>query len=211
MKEMTRTANRTATINHGKNEHSAQQIQNENTVRHNPYCVLVKYDKNDETMQNNAITQRRGINVLKIHYGELEAENYIFNPDAFFNNTYEDEWITDPFSVQMIKDIDGSDVKGARAIDSPFLGLIPTERLSGGVKTLILMNNDSEHIFNASACGDNCAKWILEIGKKKELLIRLGYLMDFGKQPFDIEVENLGLKVHNMKELIETVLDNELL
>lgn len=149
--------------------------------------------------------------MLKIHYGELEAENYIFNPDAFFNNTYEDEWITDPFSVQMIKDIDGSDVKGARAIDSPFLGLIPTERLSGGVKTLILMNNDSEHIFNASACGDNCAKWILEIGKKKELLIRLGYLMDFGKQPFDIEVENLGLKVHNMKELIETVLDNELL
>lgn len=149
--------------------------------------------------------------MLKIHYGELEAENYIFNPDAFFNNTYEDEWITDPFSVQMIKDIDGSDVKGARAIDSPFLGLIPTERLSGGVKTLILMNNDSEHIFNASACGDNCAKWILEIGKKKELLIRLGYLMDFGKQPFDIEIENLGLKVHNMKELIETVLDNELL
>ena len=149
--------------------------------------------------------------MLKIHYGELEAENYIFNPDAFFNNTYEDEWITDPFSVQMIKDIDGSDVKGARAIDSPFLGLIPTERLSGGVKTLILMNNDSEHIFNASACGDNCAKWILEIGKKKELLIRLGYLMDFGKQPFDIGVENLGLKVHNMKELIETVLDNELL
>ncbi len=149
--------------------------------------------------------------MLKIHYGELEAENYIFNPDAFFNNTYEDEWITDPFSVQMIKDIDGSDVKGARAIDSPFLGLIPTERLSGGVKTLILMNNDSEHIFNASACGDNCAKWILEIGKKKELLIRLGYLMDFGKQPFDIEVENLGLKVHNMKELIEAVLDNELL
>ncbi len=149
--------------------------------------------------------------MLKIHYGELEAENYIFNPDAFFNNTYEDEWITDPFSVQMIKDIDGSDVKGARAIDSPFLGLIPTERLSGGVKTLILMNNDSEHIFNASACGDNCAKWILEIGKKKDLLIRLGYLMDFGKQPFDIEVENLGLKVHNMKELIEAVLDNELL
>ena len=149
--------------------------------------------------------------MLKIHYGELEAENYIFNPDAFFNNTYEDEWITDPFSVQMIKDIDGSDVKGARAIDSPFLGLIPTERLSGGVKTLILMNNDSEHIFNASACGDNCAKWILEIGKKKDLLIRLGYLMDCGEQSFDIEIENLGLKVHNMKELIETVLDNELL
>jgi len=151
------------------------------------------------------------INILKIHYGELASDNYIFNPDVFFNNTYEDEWITDPLSIQMIQDIDGSEVKGARVIDSPYLGLIPTERLSGGVKTLILMNNDTEHVFNASACGDNCAKWILKIGQDKNILIRLGYLMDFGCQPFEIEIENLGLKVHNMKELIETVLDNELL
>lgn len=141
----------------------------------------------------------------------INAENYIFNPDAFFNNTYEDEWLTDPLTVQMIKDIDGSEVKGPRTIDSPFLGLIPTERLSGGVKTLILMNNDREHIFNASACGDNCAKWILKIAQDKDLLIRLGYLMDFGEQPFEIEIENLGLKVHNRKELVEAVLDNKLL
>ncbi len=33
--------------------------------------------------------------MLRIYYGNLEAENYIFNPDVFFNNTYEDEWITD--------------------------------------------------------------------------------------------------------------------
>ena len=58
--------------------------------------------------------------MLKIHYGVLESDNYIFNPDAFFNNTYEDEWITDDLSVQMIKDIDGSEVIGPRAIDSPF-------------------------------------------------------------------------------------------
>ncbi|MCR5775990.1 MAG: DUF4869 domain-containing protein, partial [Lachnospiraceae bacterium] len=96
--------------------------------------------------------------MLKIYYGDLESDNYIFNPDVFFNNSYEDEWITDPISVQMIKDVDKSDVIGPKVIDSPFLGSIPVERLSGGVKTLILMNNDPEHIFNASACGDNCAK-----------------------------------------------------
>ena len=96
--------------------------------------------------------------MLKIYYGDLESDNYIFNPDVFFNNSYEDEWITDPLSVEMIKDVDKSDVIGPKVIDSPFLGLIPVERLSGGVKTLILMNKDTEHIFNASACGDNCAK-----------------------------------------------------
>ena len=41
--------------------------------------------------------------MLKIYYGDLESDNYIFNPDVFFNNSYEDEWITDSFSVEMIK------------------------------------------------------------------------------------------------------------
>ena len=154
--------------------------------------------------------------MLKIYYGDPDSENYIYNPDAFFNNTYEDDWIVDPLSIQMIKDVDGSDVVGPRAIDSPFLGSIPTERLSGGVKTLILMKMDRDHIFNASACGDNCAKWILYIAREldkqgTDLLIRLGYLMDFGNEPFEIEVVNVGVIAHNSKELVETVLDNGLL
>ena len=149
--------------------------------------------------------------MLRIFYGEPESQNYIFNPDAFFNNTYEDEWITDPLSKQMIKDVDGSDVVGPRLIDSPFLGPVPAERLSGGVKTLMLMNFDTDHIFNASACGDNCAPWILRIAQNKDLTIRLGYLMDFGKDPFDIEIVNIRKVVHSMKELNESVLDNRLI
>ena len=137
--------------------------------------------------------------MLRIYYGDLETDNYIFNPDVFFNNSYEDAWITEPISKQMIKDIDGSDVVGPRLIDSPYLGSIPAERLSGGVKTLILMNFDRDHVFNASACGDNCAPWILKIGREKDLTIRLGYLMDFGKNEFEIEIVNLKLIVHTMK------------
>lgn len=94
-------------------------------------------------------------------------------------------------SKQRIRDIDGSEVIGPRLIDSPFLGTIPTERLSGGVKTLMLMKFDSDHIFNASACGDNCAHWILKIVQEKDLTVRLGYLMNFGKDRFDIEIVNL--------------------
>ena len=149
--------------------------------------------------------------MLSIYYGEIESEKYIFNPDVFFNNSYEDEWITDPLSVQMIKDIDASDVVGPRLIDSPFLGAIPTERLSGSVKTLILMKFDSDHIFNASACGDNCAQWIINIGQEKDLTIRLGYLMNCGKESFDIEIVNLHRIVHSMKELNEAVMDHHLL
>ena len=48
--------------------------------------------------------------------------------------------------------------------------------------------------MNASACGDNCAKWILEIGKRQDLTIRLGYEMEFA-EPFDIYVKNSGNRI----------------
>lgn len=56
--------------------------------------------------------------MLHIFYGEPDSDNYIFNPDSFFNNTYEDEWITDPFVSEMIKDVDGSTVVSPRLIDT---------------------------------------------------------------------------------------------
>lgn len=149
--------------------------------------------------------------MVRIIYGDVDTEKYVFNPDVFFNNNYEEEWITESLSMQMILAVDDSKVLGTGVIDSPYLGLIPVERLSRGVKTLILMEHDSEHIFNASACGDNCAPWILKIGQEKDLVIRLGYLMDFGKGAFDIEIVNLHKIVHSMRELIETVLDHHLL
>lgn len=149
--------------------------------------------------------------MVRIIYGDVDSERYVFNPDVFFNNNYEEEWITESLSMQMILAVDDSKVLGTGVIDSPYLGLIPVERLSRGVKTLILMEHDSEHIFNASACGDNCAPWILKIGQEKDLVIRLGFLMDFGKGAFDIEIVNLHKIVHSMRELIETVLDHHLL
>ena len=111
----------------------------------------------------------------------------------------------------MIKDVDKSDVVGPHLIDSPFLGPISPERLSGGVKTLMLINNDPNHIFNASACGDNCAKWILKISNDKDITIRLGYLMNFGNDEMNIEIVNTGDVVHSLAELNEAVLKAELI
>ena len=68
--------------------------------------------------------------MLKIFFGDNPGDNYIFNPDVFFNITYEDEWITSEISKKMIKDIDRSEVKNSNIIESPFLGLISPERLS---------------------------------------------------------------------------------
>ncbi|MBQ9360663.1 MAG: DUF4869 domain-containing protein [Lachnospiraceae bacterium] len=149
--------------------------------------------------------------MLSIIYGVTDADNYIFDPDTFFNNQYEDEWITNELSKIMIEDIDKSAVVGPNLIQSPVLGPIGPEKLSGGVKTLILINNDPSHIFNGSACGDNCAKWILKIGEEKDITVRLGYLMDFGEEPFEIKVLNTGITVHSIAELDKEVIGKRLL
>ncbi|MDE6833944.1 MAG: DUF4869 domain-containing protein, partial [Ruminococcus sp.] len=107
-------------------------------------------------------------------------------------------------SVEMIKSIDRSEVLGANAIKSPVLGIIPTTSLSGGVKTLILIANDKKHIFNASTCGDNCAKWILKIAENRDITINLRHIMDFGKKKFKINVLNTNETVTNMEELLHS-------
>lgn len=140
--------------------------------------------------------------MLNIYLGEMKEA--IYHPPTYFDNRYEDEWITDPLSVKMIKDVDNSDVVSERLIQSPVLGPISVKEISGGVKTLILMAfDDSGRIFNASACGNNCAKWILEIGKREDVTINLRHMMDFGKDAvFEIKIKNGGEIVHSMKELI---------
>lgn len=139
--------------------------------------------------------------MLSIYLGQMEEA--IYYPPAYFNNTYDDEWITDPLTVEMIKDVDKSEVIGPHLIESPVLGPISVKVISGGVKTLILMAfDDSGRIFNASACGNNCAKWILEIGKRKDLTINLRHIMNFGKEPFEIKILNNGEMVHDLDRFI---------
>ncbi|MCC8047368.1 MAG: DUF4869 domain-containing protein [Clostridiales bacterium] len=139
--------------------------------------------------------------MLNIYLGEME--DAIYHPPVYFDNQYEDEWLLDDLSRMMIADVDKSEVVGPHLIESSVLGPISPASLSGGVKTLILMAFDDSHIFNASACGDNCAKWILKIADNKELKINLLHLMNFGDRAFEIKILNNGKTVHNMQEFAE--------
>lgn len=139
--------------------------------------------------------------MLTIIYGD--ESNCVYNTNVYFKNTYEPEWIETELAKQIVREVDDSEVLSSECIQSPVLGQIPPERLSGGVKTLLLILNEPEKIFNASTCGDNCAKWILEIGKREDVTINLRHMMDFGKDTvFEIKIKNGGEIVHSMKELI---------
>ena len=99
--------------------------------------------------------------MLNVFFGNMPEA--VYNTAVFFKNDYEDEWITDSLVKEMIRDVDHSEVIDNGVIDSPVLGKIPPLGLSGGVKTLILVLFEPGKVFNASTCGDNCAKWLLRI------------------------------------------------
>ena len=133
-----------------------------------------------------------------------ERKNAIDNTSVYFKNTYQDEWITEPFSREIIHAVDRSEVIDAQTIKSPVLGMIPPEKLSGGVKTLILMAHYPGKIFNASNCGNNCARWILELGERQNFTINLHHIMDFGPGEFQIRILNhRTLVAHDMREFLD--------
>lgn len=138
--------------------------------------------------------------MLNIIYGH--DSNAIFNTASYFQYDYEDAWIVDPMVKEMILDVDKSTVLDSGVIDSPVLGKIPPVQLSGGVKTLILVKFEKDKIFNASTCGDNCAKWLLKIAENEDRTINLRHLMDFGEDEFTIRIQNTNQIVHSMKELV---------
>ena len=86
--------------------------------------------------------------MLSMYLGKMEEA--VYYPPVYFDNRYEDEWITDKQFVEIIRDVDKSDVVSAHLIESPVLVPISPKELSGGVKTVLLMLFDETgRIINA--------------------------------------------------------------
>lgn len=143
--------------------------------------------------------------MLHVFFGDMKEA--VYNTAVFFKNDYEDEWIIDPFVKEMIRSVDHSEVIDSGVIDSPVLGKIPPTGLSGGVKTLILVLFEPTKVFNASTCGDNCAKWLLKIAEKEDRTVNLRHIMDFGQEEFQIHIKNTDTVVHSMRELVDIAVD----
>lgn len=138
--------------------------------------------------------------MLTIYFGDME--DAVYNTSVYFKFNYEPSWLEDPFVQEMILDVDSSRVLGSGAIDSPVLGVIAPVTLSGGVKALILIDKVPSRVFNASNCGDNCARWLLRIGDRHDVTVNLRHIMDFGDDPLQVLVANTGTVVTSMDELV---------
>ena len=142
--------------------------------------------------------------MLTIHFGEMENTEY---GPSWFKYNYKPEWLKDDFVQWMIKEVDNSTYIDGLVIASPVLGPIPPERLSGGLKTLIMIYEKPELIFDATSCGQNCAGCLLEIGKRREATVKLEYLMTFDEyEPFEIRVDNENRIIKYADDYIETAI-----
>lgn len=106
----------------------------------------------------------------------------------------------------MIKDVDKTDVLSAHCLQSPVLGQIPPATMSGGVKALIVMYKRPDLVVWATNCGDNCAKWIIDIAKQQDITIVLEHIMEF-PYDFDAICIDSGKEIHSLQDYRRCVLD----
>lgn len=145
--------------------------------------------------------------MLNVYVGSIKGE--IYNTSMYFDHTYLENWLSDDLSKKIIKSIDKAEVFESRAIKNKHFGIMSVMQLSEGAKTLLLLKHGKKQYYNASTCGDNCAKWILKIAKqsKEDIYITLHHVMNFGDKPFEIRIVNNDVIVHNYDEYLKIVID----
>lgn len=125
--------------------------------------------------------------MLKVKVGEMGP--YDRAVDVVFRGNYEDEWFDDPFVKEMVLDIDKSEVISPYLIISPVLGSISYDRLSGGVKVLIMLYKMPDMEQCASNCGDNCLPAMVKIAEMHDITVKFSHCPD--RFPDNVQAEFL--------------------
>lgn len=99
------------------------------------------------------------------------TEQYFKMPDIRFNNlcVSHSEWFNDPVVEQMVLDIDRTKHVKDFMFESPILGTIPPQMLSGGFKGLVLILKDVSNncrVYASTMFGDNCVEWLRRLSFK---------------------------------------------
>lgn len=144
------------------------------------------------------IKESRGIDTVKKHtiFFGIDDEKYSITPDGDYMGLALDEWLDDPLVQEMIEDIDKSKVLSQRCIQSPILGQIPPDYLSGGVKTLIMLLKEPDYHVDLMVCGNNCTKWIKEVAKHQNLHLAIS--------TFDLDYPDIVMECLNDGDIIDS-------
>lgn len=143
---------------------------------------------------------------------DTDSDRVIIDVKTQFSAGFRPEWLASDLAKKMVLDVDKSKVIAPYCIESPVLGQISPFMLSGDVQNLLMMLNFPESLnleYWGQACGENCEKWIYEIAKTKNIVLRLTNMMTFDSvNTFDIPIivhlrSGETVEVHNSLELLE--------
>lgn len=144
--------------------------------------------------------------MLNVIMGRPEGE--IYETARYFNALFEEEWMEHEIIKDIIKDVDESDMISNKLIQNDIWGTLSPKDLSSDTKTLILMLNFPDKIFNGSQCGDNWNKWLVKIGDMISPTIAVHHIHKFpDDMKFNIRILNDNSVVHNDKEYFNKYLE----
>lgn len=155
--------------------------------------------------------------MLNLIYDDIEIFNKykdtkykpFYSIDTWFDSYYKKDWLNTDFSKTVIRSIDKSDHIKDNLIESPVLGAIPPTELSSGCKTVLMMRYfdiEKEYVWWGGSCGQNCAEWIYEVSKEKNITLLLPWLMRFNKvEPFNIIILKTGVMYNDDESLVRNL------
>jgi hypothetical protein len=147
--------------------------------------------------------------MLYIYFGNIEdataPEEYVMTIDGWFNALFDSLWTDDGWAARVIKEIDKSELLGSkRGVDSPILGRIDIINISGGAKSLIMMNAMPNLVYNGNCMGNNCWPLLLELTKTKDIAISLRYFPHFKwVEGAQVQCINSGEMFNSFKEFTD--------
>lgn len=108
------------------------------------------------------------------------------------------EWFNDPLVEQIVLDIDKTRHIKDYIFDSPVLGAIPPQMLSGGFKGLVLILKDLDgcRTFSSKIFGDNCAEWLRRLSFKVDFTILLCHPFRWCYEIKD-SISTMNIRAHN--------------
>ncbi len=127
-----------------------------------------------------------------------KTEEVLIYVNNYFDVNYDEEWFQDAFVKDMMRDVCDATVLPCGVIDIKDYGKVAPTQLSVGVKALILMLK-TDRVVYATVCGDNCAKWIIEIAKKKDVTICLQHYMEFEEDFIAVCLDN-NKEIHGVDD-----------
>jgi hypothetical protein len=144
--------------------------------------------------------------MLSVYVGYLDDS--IWNTSNYFDAWFDRSNLLKPFARKVIKEIDKSEVISEYNILSPIFGSMPTQMLSGGTKTLLIIKYNNA-VVNLEHLGENCYQYLIDIAREQDVLICVEGINDlFNDTDADeIRIENTGQITRSKMEYLEALMD----